>query len=194
MAYYGQPPSRQDLFGLYRGLRSPVRPDAPSLRPTHGQALALYRDPRTPPATRRRLGAQLAAYERAHAQRHAAALRKPPVKVGTLEQLAGKIPGGAAALKVDQLLSGAPLPVQIAAAPLFLGTGLAHAIGNALSGPSPQEMVQQLVKQLAPSSPTPATPATAAAISTVQALLDKIRRMQPAPSPYTDSTIRSLQP
>ncbi len=84
--------------------------------------------------------------------RHVAAMQRRPV---VLEQLS-KLPGVAAALgpalgpalAVDRVLSQAPLPLQIAAAPLFLGTGLVHAIGDVLSGPSPQAIVQGLVQQL----------------------------------------------
>ncbi len=86
--------------------------------------------------------------------RHVAAMQRRPV-VPVVEQLS-KLPGVAAALgpalgpalAVDRVLSQAPLPLQIAAAPLFLGTGIAHAIGDVLSGPSPQEIVQRLVQQL----------------------------------------------
>jgi len=86
--------------------------------------------------------------------RHVAAMQRRPV-VPVVEQLS-KLPGVAAALgpalgpalAVDRVLSQAPLPLQIAAAPLFLGTGLVHAIGDVLSGPSPQAIVQGLVQQL----------------------------------------------
>jgi len=129
-----------------------------------------------------------------HAQHRRSALRalgKPPLPVsrsnpGTapLEQLAAKIPGAGAALAVDKVLSGAPLPLQIAAAPLFLGTGLAHAVADVLGGPSPQAMVQQLAQQLAaqrpvPVAPAPATPATSGVLSTADAIRKLVGRLIP---------------
>ncbi len=76
--------------------------------------------------------------------RHVAAMQRRPV-VPVVEQLS-KLPGVAAAL--GPALGPALAVDRIAAAPLFLGTGIAHAIGDVLSGPSPQEIVQRLVQQL----------------------------------------------
>jgi len=129
-----------------------------------------------------------------HAQHRASALRalsRSPVRVsrsnpGTvpLEQLGAKIPGAGAALAVDKLLRGAPLPLQIAAAPLFFGTGLAHAVADVLGGPSPEAMVQQLVQKLGPAAASaklfaPAPGPTAGVLSTANAIRKLVGSLMP---------------
>jgi len=122
------------------------------------------------------------------------ALRRPPVvhagsRSDPLASLAAQLPGVGAAVgparAIDQVLSAAPLPVQIIAAPLFLGTGVAKAIGGAVAdifgGPSPSEIVNRLVQQLTAqraAAPAPAPIAAAPLLPIAAATLGLFERIR----------------
>lgn len=65
----------------------------------------------------------------AHRLPKAAPSNLPPV----VQSLVSRLPGGSVAIAVDNVLSKAPLPVQIIAAPLFLGSGLVKAAGGVVA-------------------------------------------------------------
>jgi len=103
--------------------------------------------------------------------RHVAALQKPPVSpLSTVERVGLSAAGGLIAGPIGAML------LPLAAAPINAVVG---AIGDVLSGPSPQAIIQQLAQQLPKPAADPSNTIAVATASTATSLLSFLRRMIP---------------